>query len=193
MLLGENQLLRSKLKDSEKLNDTLRNENNLFSKIQSQSSQTPATSQKRSTTDELLAGFMAEMRELRLRLEDSIRTNDALRAQLEMRLSEGTGDKSAGSVPDKIILIRENDTLRTELLEKNRANEKLKRIIDGLKQEQTRWVRVKSFQILLSMNFNRCKAVYFLDRCSFDMSERLPFFLPSFLLSYSSAVEHKTL
>lgn len=137
MLLGENQLLRSKLKDSEKLNDTLRNENNLFSKIHSQSTQTQAASQKRST-DELLAGFMAEMRELRLRLEDSIRTNDALRAQLEMRLSEGTDDKSTGSVPDRIILIRENDTLRTELLEKDRANEKLKRTINGLKQEQTK-------------------------------------------------------
>lgn len=155
MLLGENQLLRSKLKDTEKLNDTLRNENDMFSKIQSQSSQTPAASQKRSTMDELLAGFMAEMRELRLRLEDSIRTNDALRAQLEMRLSEGTGDKSAGSVPDKITLIRENDTLRTELLEKDRANEKLKRIISELKQERTRWVLVKSFEILLSMNCNR--------------------------------------
>ena len=138
MLLGENQLLRSKLKDSEKLNDTLRNENDMFSKIQSQSSQTPAASQKRSSMDELLAGFMAEMRELRLRLEDSIRTNDALRAQLEMRLSEGTGDKSAGRVPDEIILIRENDTLRTELLEKDRANEKLKRVINAMKQEQTR-------------------------------------------------------
>lgn len=138
MLLGENQLLRGKLKDSEKLNDTLRNENDMYSKIQSQSSRTPVASQKRSTMDELLASFMAEMRELRLRLEDSIRTNDALRAQLEMRLSEGTGDKTVGSVPDKIILIRENDTLRTELLEKDRANEKLKRIIDGMKQEQTR-------------------------------------------------------
>ncbi|KAJ7339463.1 CDK5 regulatory subunit associated protein 2 [Desmophyllum pertusum] len=139
MLLGENQLLRGKLKDSEKLNDTLRNENNLFSRIHNQSTQTQAaTSQKRSTTDELLAGFMAEMRELRLRLEDSIRTNDALRAQLEMRLSEGTGDGSAASVPDQIILIRENDTLRTELLEKDRANEKLKRAMDGLKQEQTK-------------------------------------------------------
>lgn len=138
MLLGENQLLRGKLKDSEKLNDTLRNENDMYSKIQSQSSRTPVASQKRSTMDELLASFMAEMRELRLRLEDSIRTNDALRAQLEMRLSEGTGDKTVSSVPDKIILIRENDTLRTELLEKDRANEKLKRIIDGMKQEQTR-------------------------------------------------------
>ena len=135
MLLGENQLLRSKLKDSKKLNDTLRNENDLFSKIHNQSTQMQAaTSQKRST-DELLAGFMAEMRELRLRLEDSIRTNEALRAQLEMRLSEGTGDKS---VPDNIILIRENDALRTELLEKDRANEKLQKTINGMKQEQTR-------------------------------------------------------
>ena len=138
MLLGENQLLRSKLKDSEKLNDTLRNENNLYSKIHNQSTQTQAASSQKHSTDELLAGFMAEMRELRLRLEDSIRTNDALRAQLEMRLSEGTGDKSAGNVPDMIILIRENDTLKTELLEKDRDNEKLKRTINGLKQEQTR-------------------------------------------------------
>ena len=138
MLLGENHLLRSKLKDTEKLNETLRNENDMFSTLHNQSAETQATSQKRSTMDDLLARFMAEMRELRLRLEDSIRTNDALRAQLEMRLSEGTGDGSASSVPDQIVLIRENDTLRTELLEKDRANEKLKRTIDGLKHGQSK-------------------------------------------------------
>ncbi|XP_022783797.1 myomegalin-like isoform X2 [Stylophora pistillata] len=138
VLLGENHLLKSKLKDSEKLNETLRNENDMFSRLHNQSTETQATSQKRSTMDDLLAGFMAEMRELRLRLEDSIRTNDALRAQLEMRLSEGTDDGSAASGPDQIILIRENDSLRTELVEKDRANEKLKRTIDGLKREQTR-------------------------------------------------------
>lgn len=88
--------------------------------------------------DDLLAGFMAEMRELRLRLEDSIRTNDALRAQLEMRLSEGAGDGSASNAPDQIILIRENDSLRTELLKKDQSNEKLKKTIDGLTREQTR-------------------------------------------------------
>ena len=88
--------------------------------------------------DDLLAGFMAEMRELRLRLEDSIRTNDALRAQLEMRLSERAGDGSASSAPDQIILIRENDSLRTELLKKDQSNEKLKKTIDGLTREQTR-------------------------------------------------------
>lgn len=88
--------------------------------------------------DDLLAGFMAEMRELRLRLEDSIRTNDALRAQLEMRLSEGASDGSASSAPDQIILIRENDSLRTELLKKDQSNEKLKKTIDGLTREQTR-------------------------------------------------------
>lgn len=139
MLLGENQLLRSKLKDSEKLNDTLRNENNMISKLHSQSTQAQATSDKQASMDDLLAAFMAEMRELRLRLEDSIRTNDALRAQLEKRLlSEGESEGAAVSGPDRIILIRENDTLRTELLEKDRINEKLKRAIDGLKQEQTR-------------------------------------------------------
>ena len=139
MLLGENQLLRSKLKDSEKLNDTLRNENNMISKLHSQSTQAQATSDKQASMDDLLAAFMAEMRELRLRLEDSIRINDALRAQLEKRLlSEGESEGAAVSGPDRIILIRENDTLRTELLEKDRINEKLKRAIDGLKQEQTR-------------------------------------------------------
>ena len=139
MLLGENQLLRSKLKDSEKLNDTLRNENNMISKLHSQSTQAQATSEKQASMDDLLAAFMAEMRELRLRLEDSIRTNDALRAQLEKRLlTEGDSEGGAVSGPDRIILIRENDTLRTELLEKDRINEKLKRAIEGLKQEQTR-------------------------------------------------------
>ena len=139
MLLGENQLLRSKLKDTEKLNDTLRNENNMFSRLHNQSTQDTG----HQSTDDLLAGFVAEMRELRLRLEDSIRTNDALRAQLEKRLlSEGVGEaEGTGSGPDRIILIRENDTLRTEILEKDRVNEKLRRTIEGLKQEKTRWTR----------------------------------------------------
>ena len=136
MLLGENQLLRSKLRDTEKLNDTLRNENNMYSKLHNQSTQDTS----HQSTDDLLAGFVAEMRELRLRLEDSIRTNDALRAQLEKRLlSEGGGEAGGtDSGPDTIILIRENDTLRTEILEKDRVNEKLRRTIEGLKQEKTR-------------------------------------------------------
>lgn len=138
VLLGENHLLKSKLKDCEKLNETLKNENDLFSRLHNQSNETQSNSQKRSNMDDLLAGFMAEMRELRLRLEDSIRTNDALRAQLEMRLSEGAGDGSASSAPDQIILIRENDSLRTELLKKDQSNEKLKKTIDGLTREQTR-------------------------------------------------------
>lgn len=138
VLLGENHLLKSKLKDCEKLNETLKNENDLFSRLHNQSNETQSNSQKQSNMDDLLAGFMAEMRELRLRLEDSIRTNDALRAQLEMRLSEGAGDGSASSAPDQIILIRENDSLRTELLKKDQSNEKLKKTIDGLTREQTR-------------------------------------------------------
>lgn len=108
----------------------------MFSRLHNQSTQD--TGQQ--STDDLLAGFVAEMRELRLRLEDSIRTNDALRAQLEKRLlSEGVGEaEGTGSGPDRIILIRENDTLRTEILEKDRVNEKLRRTIEGLKQEKTR-------------------------------------------------------
>ena len=133
MLLGEDQLLRSKLKDSEKLNDTL------ISKLHSQSTQAQATSDKQASMDDTLAAFMAAMRDLRLRLEGRFRTNDALRAQLEKRLlSEGESEGAAVSGPDRIILIRENDTLRTELLEKDRTNEKLKRAIEELKQEQTR-------------------------------------------------------
>ena len=52
----------------------------MFSKLHSQSTQDTG----HQSTDDLLAGFVTEMRELRLRLEDSIRTNDALRAQLEL-------------------------------------------------------------------------------------------------------------
>lgn len=139
MLLGENQLLRSKLKDSDKLNDTLRNENRMMSKLHNQSTQAQATSDKQPSTEDLMAAFLAEMRELRLRLEDSIRTNDALRAQLEKRLlTDGGGEGSSLIETDKIILIRENDSLRSELLEKDRINQKLKKAIDGLKQEQAR-------------------------------------------------------
>ena len=138
MLLGENQLLRSKLKDSERLNATLKEENNMFSKLHSQSTQTQDAQLKRSAPEDLLATYMAEMRELRMRLEDSIRTNDALRAQLEKRLSEGTGEGKSEEGPEKIVLIRENDSLRTELLEKDRTNEKLKRTVDELRHQRTR-------------------------------------------------------
>jgi len=139
ILLGENQLLRGKLKDSEKINDTLRNENRMMSKLHNQSTQAQATSDKQPSTEDIMAAFLAEMRELRLRLEDSIRTNDALRAQLEKRLLvDGSDEGGAGHETDTIVLIRENDSLRSELLEKDRINKKLKKAVEGLKQEQAR-------------------------------------------------------
>ena len=69
-----------------------------------------------SNSNNLIALHIAEMRELRKELEQSIRNNDALRSHLEHRLSEA--EKEAEQMKDphaRVSLIRENDRLRAKI------------------------------------------------------------------------------
>eukprot|EP00794_Sanderia_malayensis_P015801 gene15801-17394_t len=78
-------------------------------------------------TDNLIAMHIAEMRELRRELEQSIRNNDALREQLEHRLSQA--EKEAAQFKDpqmRASLLRENDALRARISERDLRIENMK-------------------------------------------------------------------
>ncbi|XP_034565146.1 CDK5 regulatory subunit-associated protein 2 isoform X4 [Notolabrus celidotus] len=120
--------LQEQLRDSEELNATLRSELDLHRSIMAQTSfhhqeqdhkqdqdragplvDSPKQdgdvgSQKKSADDsrtmnsDLLAEHLQEIRALRLRLEESIRTNDLLREQLEKRLAEVEKDPAATNI-----------------------------------------------------------------------------------------------
>ncbi|XP_041666667.1 CDK5 regulatory subunit-associated protein 2 isoform X2 [Cheilinus undulatus] len=127
-LQRENGRLQEQLRDSEELNATLRSELDLHRSIMAQSSshhqgkdynpdqgasgpQTETLSrgvdvgsqktdgeQPRAMNSDLLAEHLQEIRALRQRLEESIRTNDRLREQLEKRLAEVEKDPAATNI-----------------------------------------------------------------------------------------------
>ncbi|XP_032242452.2 myomegalin isoform X2 [Nematostella vectensis] len=113
-LMSENQFLRNKLKQNERFNITLKEELDMYHRMrrdsihsQTSSSPTRSTNTTGSSNDQLLTTYMSEMRALRLRLEESIRTNDALKAQLQRRISEegrDGHDQMAMFVSDKALL-----------------------------------------------------------------------------------------
>lgn len=141
-LMSENQFLRNKLQQNERYTATLKDELELYNRIKRESLPGRASPNKMSSTagqsmDEILAMYMNEMRELRMRLEESIRTNDKLRAQLEKRMSEGEngGDGLPVLSSDKLLIyVHENEALRAELLAKDKDNEDLKRTLENLKR-----------------------------------------------------------
>ncbi|XP_053196352.1 CDK5 regulatory subunit-associated protein 2 isoform X4 [Scomber japonicus] len=127
-LQRENGRLQEKLRGSEELNTTLRRELDLHRSIMAQnssqhqeqdhshdqegsgslndgykrdgdmSSQKNASEQPHNLNSDLLAEHLQEIRALRQRLEESIRTNDHLREQLERRLAEVDKDPAATNI-----------------------------------------------------------------------------------------------
>ncbi|XP_029940030.1 CDK5 regulatory subunit-associated protein 2-like [Salarias fasciatus] len=124
-LQRENGRLQEQLRGSEELNATLRSELDLHRSIMAQTgSQLPEQDQtqeqdsglqsethkeedeslkitgqqSRSMNPDLLAEHLQEIRALRQRLEESIRTNDRLREQLERRLAEVEKDPAATNI-----------------------------------------------------------------------------------------------
>ncbi|XP_067341071.1 CDK5 regulatory subunit-associated protein 2 isoform X6 [Channa argus] len=125
-LQRENGRLQEQLRGSEELNATLRSELDLHRSIMAQtnshhheqdqshdqespkteapkrdrdmSSQKNATEQPCTMNSDLLAEHLQEIRALRQRLEESIRTNDRLREQLEKRLAEVEKDPAATNI-----------------------------------------------------------------------------------------------
>ncbi|XP_059214660.1 CDK5 regulatory subunit-associated protein 2 isoform X2 [Centropristis striata] len=127
-LQRENKRLQDQLRGSEELNTTLRTELDLHRSIMAQTSshhqeqdhdhdqegsgpqtdtpkpdgvidsQKNAAEQPRTMNSDLLAEHLQEIRALRQRLEESIRTNDRLREQLEKRLAEVEKDPAATNI-----------------------------------------------------------------------------------------------
>ncbi|XP_058473906.1 CDK5 regulatory subunit-associated protein 2 isoform X2 [Solea solea] len=160
----ENEQLQDQLRCSEVLNATLRSELDLHQSIMAQSSshhseegsgpQTEAlkgdgdsaaknaADQPRSMNSDLLAEHLHEIRTLRQRLEESIRTNDCLREQLEKRLAEVEKDPAATNIfihgnddPGHLVnevrfLWGQNQALKEQLnmgsRDKQKENEKLR-------------------------------------------------------------------
>ncbi|XP_064420348.1 CDK5 regulatory subunit-associated protein 2 isoform X3 [Latimeria chalumnae] len=167
-LQRENSALREQLKISEQLNETLRVELNLHQSIMTEGQEgcvdrstlspdrhdsscsrnrehgiaTERSNESKGINTDFLAEHLQEIRILRQRLEDSIRTNDRLRKQLEQRLSESERDLASTNIfihgseehthrNTEIHFLREqNQDLKEQLTrssrDKQKENEKLK-------------------------------------------------------------------
>ncbi|XP_048874653.1 CDK5 regulatory subunit-associated protein 2 isoform X2 [Brienomyrus brachyistius] len=118
-LRRENSRLLEQLRSSEQVNETLRSELDLHCSILAQKDEvqpepsplkrTPDAAERATDPDasrvqalamspELLAEHLQEVRTLRLRLEETIRTNERLREQLERRLAEAERDPAATNI-----------------------------------------------------------------------------------------------
>lgn len=104
-LTREVQALREKLHLSEKLNTALKYELEANKRLGSKSG---------SSSDEPLMNHLDELRQLRSRLEESIKTYDDLCAQLEEKL-KNEGDGKDGSLKESLSLVKENENLRLEV------------------------------------------------------------------------------
>uniref|UniRef100_UPI0037E92329 CDK5 regulatory subunit-associated protein 2 isoform X4 n=1 Tax=Semicossyphus pulcher TaxID=241346 RepID=UPI0037E92329 len=164
-LQRENGRLQEQLRGSEDLNATLRSELDLHRSIMAQTSSHhqeqdhsrdrdgsgPLTDahkrdgdvaeQPRTMNSDLLAEHLQEIRALRQRLEESIRTNDRLREQLEKRLAEVEkdpatnifiqGNEEQGQLANEVrFLWGQNQALKEQLSmgsrDKQKENEKLR-------------------------------------------------------------------
>ncbi|XP_045922073.1 CDK5 regulatory subunit-associated protein 2 isoform X2 [Micropterus dolomieu] len=196
-LQRENGRLQEQLRDSEELNATLRSELDLHRSIMAQTSshhqeqdhshdrdgsgpqtdahkgdgdigsQKNAAEQPHTMNPDFLAEHLLEIRALRQRLEESIRTNDRLREQLEKKLAEVEkdpatnifihGNEEQGQLANEVrFLWGQNQTLKEQLnmgsRDKQKENEKLRETLarrtakleqsrnecDALRQENSR-------------------------------------------------------
>ncbi|KAF4098928.1 hypothetical protein G5714_020958 [Onychostoma macrolepis] len=142
MLQQENGHLQEQLRSSEELNATLRSELDLTRSILKHNPQTEDkqpeqqnTSASKTINSDLLAEHLQEIRALRLRLEETIRTNERLREQLERKLQEAEKDSAtnifiAGSEDQAHInselhfLLAQNHTLKEQLNQGARDKQK---------------------------------------------------------------------
>ncbi|XP_016404095.1 myomegalin-like isoform X3 [Sinocyclocheilus rhinocerous] len=150
MLQRENGRLQEQLRSSEELNATLRSELDLTRSVlkhkpQSQTEDKQPEQQNMSASktinSDLLAEHLQEIRALRLRLEETIRTNERLQEQLERKLQEAEKDSAtnifiAGSEDQAHIsselhfLLAQNHTLKEQLnqgaRDKQKENDRLR-------------------------------------------------------------------
>lgn len=94
---------------------------------------------EKSADDDLIALHIAEMQKLKRELELSLRNNEELKSQLEHRLS--MIEKDAEKLKDPKLrpnIIRDNDMLRTQSIERKNAVARLQGVIDQLNAEKKR-------------------------------------------------------
>ncbi|XP_043085814.1 LOW QUALITY PROTEIN: CDK5 regulatory subunit-associated protein 2 [Puntigrus tetrazona] len=147
-LQRENGRLQEQLRSSEELNATLRSELDLTRSVLKHKPQTEDKqpqqqnkSESKTINSDLLAEHLQEIRALRLRLEETIRTNERLREQLERKLQEAEKDSAtnifiAGSEDQAHIsselhfLLTQNHTLKEQLnqgaRDKQKENDRLR-------------------------------------------------------------------
>ena len=117
------QALREKLHLSEKLNTALKYELEANKRLGSKSG----------SSDEPLMSHLEELRQLRSRLEESIKTYDDLCAQLEEKLkSEGAG-KDGSSLKESLAIVNENENLRLEV---GKFNKEMKLVQQQLEEHR---------------------------------------------------------
>ncbi|KAG1926239.1 CDK5 regulatory subunit-associated protein 2 isoform X5 [Pimephales promelas] len=153
MLQWENGRLQEQLRGSEELNATLRSELDLTRSIlehdpQNQTEDEQPEQQQQNTpagktiNSDLLAEHLQEIRALRQRLEETIRTNERLREQLERKLQEAEKDSAAtnifiagseeqGHISNELhFLLTQNHTLKEQLnqgaRDKQKENDRLR-------------------------------------------------------------------
>ncbi|KTG42315.1 hypothetical protein cypCar_00032851, partial [Cyprinus carpio] len=142
MLQQENSHLQEQLRSSEELNATLRSELDLTRSIlkhnpqkttEDKQSEHQNTSTSKTINSDLLAEHLQEIRALRQRLEETIRTNERLREQLERKLQEAEKDSAATNIfiagsedrahisSELHFLLTQNHTLKEQLNQGARA------------------------------------------------------------------------
>lgn len=151
ILQRENGRLQEQLRSSEELNTTLRSELDLTRSIVKHSPQSQAqdkqpeqqnTYTSKTINSDLLAEHLQEIRALRQRLEETIRTNERLREQLEKKLQEAEKDPAATNIfiagsedqshisSELHFLLAQNHTLKEQLnqgaRDKQKENDRLR-------------------------------------------------------------------
>ncbi|XP_042634516.1 CDK5 regulatory subunit-associated protein 2-like isoform X4 [Cyprinus carpio] len=145
MLQQENSHLQEQLRSSEELNATLRSELDLTRSIlkhnpqkttEDKQSEQQNTSTSKTINSNLLAEHLQEIRALRQRLEETIRTNERLREQLERKLQEAEKDSAATNIfiagsedrahisSELHFLLTQNHTLKEQLNQGARDKQK---------------------------------------------------------------------
>ncbi|XP_052443756.1 myomegalin isoform X5 [Carassius gibelio] len=150
MLQRENSRLQEQLRSSEELNATLSSELDLTRSVLKHKPQSQTgdkqpeqqnTSASTTISSDLLAEHLQEIRALRLRLEETIRTNERLREQLERKLQEAekdsatnifiTGSEDQTHISSELhFLLTQNHTLKEQLnqgaRDKQKENDRLR-------------------------------------------------------------------
>ncbi|XP_028830443.1 CDK5 regulatory subunit-associated protein 2 isoform X2 [Denticeps clupeoides] len=177
-LRRENSRLMEQLRCSEELNAMLRSELDLHKNIFTQNSQESRSSSQPEAarhdtaggtiSTELLAEHLQELRTLRLRLEETIRTNEKLREQLERRLLEAERDpggtnifiaglEEQGQLASEVRkLWSHNHTLREQLNQDSRDKQKEnERLREALARRTAKLERSRREHTRLQENVHR--------------------------------------